>query len=267
VFENDVFDLTGRVALVTGGGTGIGAATAMLLAKHGADVAIAARTVADLERTAAAIELASGRKCLVVPTDVKVEDQVVAMVKRTVDELGQLDILVNNAGGSGNVGIEQIEDVTEDLWDTIVNANLKSAYLCCRAVVPHMKTRRQGSIVNFSSMSAKGAFGSLGTSAVRLPYTGAKAGIMGFTSQLAKDLGPFGIRVNAVMPGFILTQPDARVAQRYEVLEVEEQEAMLRPIPLGRPGRPEEVAAVVLFLSSAAASYVSGATIEVNGGR
>ena len=100
MFENDVFDLTGRVALVTGGGTGIGAATAMLLAKHGADVAIAARTVADLERTAAAIEQASGRKCLVVPTDVKVEEQVVAMVNHAVDGLGRLDILVNNAGGT-----------------------------------------------------------------------------------------------------------------------------------------------------------------------
>ena len=96
---------------------------------------------------------------------------------------------------------------------------------------------------------------------------GAKAGIIGLTSQLAKDLGPFGIRVNAVMPGFILTQSDARVARRYEALSREEQEDMVRPVPLGRPGRPEEVAAVVLSLASDAASYVSGATIEVNGGR
>jgi NAD(P)-dependent dehydrogenase (short-subunit alcohol dehydrogenase family) len=134
-------------------------------------------------------------------------------------------------------------------------------------VVPHMKARRQGSIINFSSMSAKGAFGGLGTSAARLPYAGAKAGIIGFTSQLAKDLGPFGIRVNAVMPGFILTQPDARVAQRYQALSAAEQAAMVAPVPLGRPGRPEEVAAVVLFLASPAASYVSGSIIEVNGGR
>jgi NAD(P)-dependent dehydrogenase (short-subunit alcohol dehydrogenase family) len=260
------FRLDGKVALVTGAAQGIGRAVAETLGAAGARLIVSDLQAEKLARTVTAIQ-ARGYTVVGAAADVTQAAQVEHMVQQGLTAFGQLDILVNNAGGSGNVGIAQIEDVSEDLWDAIVDANLKSAYLCCRAVVPHMKTRRQGSIVNFSSMSAKGAFGALGTSAVRLPYTGAKAGIMGFTSQLAKDLGPFGIRVNAVMPGFILTQPDARVAQRYEVLEVEEQEAMLRPIPLGRPGRPEEVAAVVLFLSSAAASYVSGATIEVNGGR
>jgi NAD(P)-dependent dehydrogenase (short-subunit alcohol dehydrogenase family) len=260
------FRLDGKVALVTGAAQGIGRAIAETLGGAGASLVVSDLQAEKLARTVTEIQ-ARGYMVAGAAADVTQAAQVERMVQQGLTAFGQLDILVNNAGGSGNVGIAQIEDVTEDLWDTIVNANLKSAYLCCRAVVPHMKSRRQGSIVNFSSMSAKGAFGPLGTSAVRLPYTGAKAGIIGFTSQLAKDLGPFGIRVNAVMPGFILTQPDARVAQRYEVLEVEEQKAMLQPIPLGRPGRPEEVAAVVLFLSSAAASYVSGATIEVNGGR
>jgi NAD(P)-dependent dehydrogenase (short-subunit alcohol dehydrogenase family) len=260
------FRLDGKVALVTGAAQGIGRAVAETLAAAGARLVLSDVQAEKLPRTVSELQT-GGYKVVGTAADVTRAAQVEHLVEQGLTAFGQLDILVNNAGGSGNVGIAQIEDVSEELWDAIVDANLKSAYLCCRAVVPHMKSRRQGSIVNFSSMSAKGAFGSLGTSAVRLPYTGAKAGIIGFTSQLAKDLGPFGIRVNAVMPGFILTQPDARVAQRYEVLSVEEQETMLRPIPLGRPGRPEEVAAAVLFLASDGASYVSGATLEVNGGR
>jgi len=113
---------------------------------------------------------------------------------------------VNNAGGSGNIGLDHIEDISEELWDQIVDWNLKSAFLCCRGVVPHMKSRRSGKIVNFSSMTARGTFGPRGTSAGRLPYAGAKSGIIGFTTQLAEDLGQFNINVNAVMPGLVLTE-------------------------------------------------------------
>jgi NAD(P)-dependent dehydrogenase (short-subunit alcohol dehydrogenase family) len=260
------FRLDGNVALVTGAAQGIGRATAEALAAAGAHLIVSDRQTDKLQDVVAVLQ-AQGYKVISAPADVTNRAQVQGMVQQGLKAYGAIDILVNNAGGSGNIGVEQIEDIPEALWDEIVDANLKSAFLCCQAVVPHMKSRRQGSIVNFSSMSAKGAFGARGTSAARLPYAGAKAGIIGFTSQLAKDLGPFGIRVNAVMPGFILTQPDARVAQRYEELSRAEQEDMVRPVPLGRPGRPEEVAAVVLFLASGAASYVSGTIIEVNGGR
>jgi 3-oxoacyl-[acyl-carrier protein] reductase len=260
------FRLDGKVALITGAAQGLGRAVAEALAAAGARLIVSDRQAEKLASTVADLEH-RGYPVVSVPADVTFSGQVDEVVQQGLQTFEHIDILVNNAGGSGNVGIADIEDVSDDLWNAVVDANLKSAFLCCRAVVPHMKAQRQGSIINFSSMSAKGAFGALGTSAVRLPYAGAKSGIIGFTSQLAKDLGPFGIRVNAIMPGFILTPPDARVAQRYHALSADEQEAMVRAVPLGRPGRAEEVAAVVLFLASEAASYVSGATIEVNGGR
>ncbi len=260
------FRLEGKVALVTGAAQGIGSAVAQALGDAGARLILTDRQAEKLASAAAALER-QGHQVVTIPADVTDTVQVNAMVRRGIEAHGAIDIMVNNAGGSGNVGVDQIEEVSDELWQEIVDGNLKSAFLCCRAVVPHMEARRQGSIINFSSMTVKGAFGPRGTSAARLPYAGAKAGIIGLTSQLAKDLGPSGIRVNAVMPGFILTPPDARVAQRYSDLTEAEQAAMTHPIPLGRAGRPEEVAAVVLFLASDAASYVSGAVLEVNGGR
>jgi NAD(P)-dependent dehydrogenase (short-subunit alcohol dehydrogenase family) len=262
----DWFRLDGKVALVTGAAQGIGQAIAHTLASAGAKLIISDRQAEKLAHTATALEQ-DGREVVYIPADVAKASEVDAMVRRGLDVYGAIDILVNNAGGSGNIGVDQIDEISDELWEEIIDINLKSAFLCCRAVVPHMVQRGQGSIINFSSMSAKGAFGPRGTSAARLPYAGAKAGIIGLTSQLSKDLGPSGIRVNAILPGFILTPPDARVAQRYYELTEKEQADMVSSVPLGRPGKPEEVAAVVLFLASDAASFVSGAAIDVNGGR
>ncbi len=262
----DWFRLDGKVALVTGAAQGIGQAIAHALAAAGAKLIISDRQAEKLAQTAAQLAQ-EGREVVHIATDVSKAAEVEAMVSRGLDAYGAIDILVNNAGGSGNIGVDQIDEISDELWAEIIDINLKSAFLCCRAVAPHMQQRQKGSIINFSSASAKGAFGPRGTSAARLPYAGAKAGIIGFTSQLSKDLGPSGIRVNAILPGFILTPPDARVAQRYYDLTEQEQADMVSGVPLGRPGTPEEIAAVVLFLASDAASFVSGATIDVNGGR
>lgn len=262
----DWFRLDDRVALVTGAAQGIGFAVAEALASAGAQLFMSDVQTEKLEQAAAQLR-ERGYEVGAQSADATDAAQVEALVEKALDTYGRLDILVNNAGGGGTVGIKEIDELTDEKWAEVIDRNLKSTFVCCRAVTPHMRQRQRGSIINFSSVAAKGAFGALGTTAARLPYAASKAGIIGFTAQLAKDLGPSGIRVNCVLPGFILTQSDARIAQRYQALGEEERVAMISPIPLGRAGRPEEVGAVVLFLASEAASYVSGAAIEITGGR
>ncbi len=248
-----LLDLTGQVAIVTGGGTGIGAATARLLAAHGADVAIAARTVADLERVAAEVESASGRRCLVVPTDVKQEDHVVALVRRTVDELGRLDILVNNAGGTR---MGPLRDLPTRAWDASFDLNVRSAYVATREAGRHFLEQGSGAIVNISSEA--------GVSGVRggAHYASSKAALQMFTRVTAAEWGEHGVRANCIAVGGIGSE---RAVAAWEVAGIDPA-AIAAGSALGRIGRPDEIASVVVFLVSAASSYLTGQTISVDGG-
>jgi 3-oxoacyl-[acyl-carrier protein] reductase len=253
--------LAGRGAIVTGAAQGLGLAIAQAFARAGARVLLAD---VQAEKVHAAARTLGGQS-IGVAVDVVSAEQVQRMVGVAIETFGRVDILVNNAGGSGTVGVADIEATSEELWDWIVATNLKGTFLCCRAVVPRMKTQRYGRIINVSSTAVRGSFGPLLTVGARLPYCAAKAGVQAFSTQLAKDLGPFDITVNVVMPGFTLTEPGARVYGQFTELDEAARQALVGSIPLGRPSAPADVAWAVQFLASDASSYVSGATLEVSG--
>ena len=246
-------DFTGRVAIVTGGATGIGYATAMQLARLGAEVVIASRTESELAAAADAIAQASGRRCLAVPTNVKKEPATVALVERTMAEFGRIDVLINNAGGTRMTRLEEIDSAE---WQNIYNLNLNSAYWMTREAGRHMIARGSGAIVNVSSMA--GVNGSRGGA----HYASAKAALQMLTRSTAAEWGRFGIRCNCVAPGLIAS-PRANAA--WEVARVPTEE-MCRNIPLRRTGTPDELANMLVFFASDAASYITGQVIAVDGG-
>src|SRR5215475_5452018 len=228
------FDLGGKVALITGASSGIGAASAMVLADLGAHVTIGyyqnqagAETVRDAITTA-------GGKALSIKADVRQADEIDMLVRRTSEELGPIDILVNNAGSL--VERQSINQMTEDRWDEILNLNLKSAMLCSRAVSSSMMEHKSGAIINVASIAARTG-GAPGAGA----YSVAKAGLIMFTKSLAKELAPHGIRVNAVSPGVI----DTAFHQVFSTPEMIKN--FVSAIPLGRVGKPIECAAVIAF--------------------
>ena len=249
----DLVDFTDRVAIVTGGGTGIGAATALLLARLGADVVIASRNKDVLDAKAAEVAAATGRRCLAIQTDVTVEAQVAAMVQQTVDTFGKIDVLVNNAGATV---LRPFEDVASNLWHSTIALNLDSAYYCTREAGKHMIARRRGAIVNVSSMA--GVHGvNRGT-----PYSAAKAGLQMMTRTMAMEWGPHGIRVNCVAPGLIVSEsvmPNL-LASGLDL------DAAINTFPLRRLGVPEDIANAIVWFASDASSYCSGETLAVCGG-
>jgi NAD(P)-dependent dehydrogenase (short-subunit alcohol dehydrogenase family) len=246
-------DLSGRVAIVTGGARGIGKAIALLLAEAGADVVIAGRRQEPLDDTAAEIAKATGRRCLGVSADVREAGQASTLVDRTIAELGRLDILVNNAGRGSHAPLRKMPT---EIWDNDVSLNLNAAFYCAQAAYPYLSANGNGAIVNISSLA--GVHGTMGVGA----YSAAKAGLQQFTRVAAAEFGPKGVRVNCVAPGMIATE----AAQRGWAKTGFDARAACQSFPLRRPGRPDEVAQAVLFLVSDAASYITGETLTVGGG-
>ena len=243
-------NLTGKVALVTGASRGIGQATAIELAKAGADVvvnfigneAVAQETVEKIE--------ALGRKAIKIKANVGDADDVQAMVDEAVAAFGHIDILVNNAGITRDGLLIRMKDSD---WDDVLNINLKGVYLVTKAVAKLMVKQRAGRIINMTSVS--GVTGNVG----QANYAAAKAGVIGFTKTCAKELAARGITVNAVAPGFIETAMT-------DVLPEKIKEGIAATVPFGRMGQPEEIASVVTFLASDFASYITGQVLNVDGG-
>ena len=237
--------LEGQVAIVTGGGGGIGKATCLAFAREGADLVIPEVNIANAEAAAAEIQ-ALGRKCEVIETDVSNGDSVRAMVRQTLDAFGRVDILVNNAG---IFSYTRIDVCTEEEWDRMMAVNLKGPFLCSQAVMETMKAQRSGRIINLGSLA-----GQVGGIVASAPYSASKAGVMCLTKSLARVLGEYGITVNSIAPGVAATE----MAKNHPDMRAQ--------IPLGRVADASEIASAILFLASEEGRYLTGATLDVNGG-
>jgi 3-oxoacyl-[acyl-carrier protein] reductase len=247
--------LKDRVAIVTGSGRGIGAATVQRLAEEGAKVTVTDVNAESCEATAAKIREAGG-EAIAIPCDITQRESVEEMVKKTVDTFGRLDILVNNAGV---IRDNLVHKMTDEDWDAVMNVHLKGTFYASQAAQRFMVPQRYGKIVNFSSTSALGNRG-------QLNYSAAKSGIQGFTKTLAIELGKFNINVNAVAPGFIETDMTRATAERIGITFEQLKQAAAENSLLGRTGKPVDVANAVLFLVSDESSFITGQVLYVSGG-
>jgi 3-oxoacyl-[acyl-carrier protein] reductase len=248
--EEKKMSLEGRVALVTGAGRGIGRAITEELARRGADIVLADRLLDVAEQTASEVAASCGRRTIALPVDVSSFDSARQMVDKAIAEFGRVDILVNNAGITRDNLIMRMD---ESDWDAVIDINLKGAWNCSKAVIRSMMKQRYGRIVNISSVSG------LAGQAGQTNYSASKAGLIGFTKALAREVASRQITVNAVAPGFV---PTALTVDLPEELK----EAMLKITPLGRMGKPEEIAYAVAFFASDEAGYVTGQVLSVDGG-
>ncbi|MBM3943864.1 MAG: SDR family oxidoreductase [SAR202 cluster bacterium] len=261
--------LKGRVAIVTGAGRGIGRAIALVFAERGASVVVASRTVPEVEKTARDVK-ALGARVLAMPTDVSKSSDVDAMVQRTVDEFGKVDILVNNAGqvlhmpvapfpdkvlGPPRMDRETTTGMSDEEWRRIMDANLSSAFYCCRAVGPHMMKQRYGKVINISSNNGSQAFPYVAA------YNASKAGMNMLTRVLALEWAPYSICVNAVGPGEFrtaMTEPSWADPEAYQ--------RHIEHIPMGREAELREVGLMAAYFAGPESDYVTGQIIHIDGG-
>jgi len=248
--QNHWFDLTGRIALVTGGSRGLGRAIAHALASAGADVAIASRTQADLDVVAAGLR-DTGRHALAVCGDVSDDASIGAVVERVIGHFGRIDILVNNAGVGDT---RAVVDMSPTQWDHTLNVNLRGPMLCCKHVGPHMIRQRSGKVINIASVLASRVARYMSA------YAASKAALVQLTRTLALEWIRHNIQVNALCPGYFLTDMNA------EFFASEKGQSFIAALPIGRLGETREIEGSAVFLASDASSYITGTTLYVDGG-
>ncbi|MCP2035389.1 3-oxoacyl-[acyl-carrier protein] reductase [Planomicrobium sp. HSC-17F08] len=243
-------DLTGKIALVTGSGQGIGRDTALELAKHGANIVVADMNLEAAQKVKREVEVL-GRKAIACQVNVADKEDVAKMMDATLEAFGDLDILVNNAGITRDA---MMHKMTEEHFDQVIQVHMKGTFLCMQAAALHMRKKEKGKIINISSISGK--IGNMG----QVNYAGAKAGIVAMTKVAARESARYQINVNAIQPGFI----DSEMTR---AMPEEIRQSRIHEIPLQRAGQPKDIANAVIFLASEYSNYITGTVIEVAGGR